>query len=110
MKRLVAVYDKAARAFLSPHFVMEIGQATRDFEDATKDEKSVISQHPEDYDLYYIADFDDQSGEVILKEGSPIKLMSGLNQQLKNFSQDIQEHIDETEVEINESEEIIKKN
>lgn len=66
MKKIFAVKDNAVQAFGQPFFVRSQGEAIRSFQDETNstDNNSAIARHPEDYDLYYIGDFDDQTGTL----------------------------------------------
>lgn len=43
----------------APMYVIHIGSAIRDFGDQCRDEKSVLSKHPEDYELYHHGEWDD---------------------------------------------------
>ena len=39
--------------------------AIRSFSDAVQDQDSAFNKHPEDYSLWEIGEFDDQTGEII---------------------------------------------
>lgn len=62
---VLAVFDSAVQAFGQPFFVPAIGAGVRSFVDevnrAAPDNS--LANHPEDYELSYIADFDDELGE-----------------------------------------------
>jgi len=47
---------------LQSFFFPEIGQAVRHFSDATQDPQSIVSKHPEDFTLFFCAEFDVSSG------------------------------------------------
>lgn len=66
MKPIYAVKDLAVQAYGTPFFVRAKGEALRSFQDEAnkKDGNSAIAQHPEDYELYYIGDYDDMTGEL----------------------------------------------
>lgn len=67
MKPIYAVKDLAVQAFGTPFFVRAKGEALRSFQDEAnrRDSDSAIAKHPEDYELYRIGDFDDQTGTII---------------------------------------------
>lgn len=57
-----SIYDSKAKVFHTPFFKQTPGLAERDFKQVTKDKDSMICQYPEDFDLYYLGDYDDQTG------------------------------------------------
>lgn len=63
MLKVVAVRDRAADLYRAPFFVPSVGTAIRAFSDHvnSKDDSDIV-KHPEDFDLYLLADFDDESG------------------------------------------------
>lgn len=68
MKLIVlSVRDRAADCFGQPMFVVSLGGAIRSFGDEInrKDVNNQLSKHPEDFDLYQIGEFDDNSAELI---------------------------------------------
>ena len=67
-KVVVAVRDLKASAFLHPHFQVSKGVAIRSFSDAVHDKQSMISQHPQDYQLYLLGELDEASGHLTALE------------------------------------------
>lgn len=67
MKPIYAVKDLAVQAFGNPFIVRAKGEAIRSFQDEAnkKDGQSAIAQHPEDYELYHVGDWNDQTGELL---------------------------------------------
>lgn len=61
---VVAVYDRAVGAYGRPIFVPSVGAALRSFQDEVnrKAEDNSMFNHPEDYELFHLADFDDVEG------------------------------------------------
>lgn len=57
-----AIWDIKTAAYLPVFFVRAPGEAMRHFMDAVGDGKSPMSRHPEDYELYQLATFDDVDG------------------------------------------------
>lgn len=63
---LCSVYDNAAKAYNNPMPVPAKGIAIRGFMDEANrpDQQNTLYQHPEDFTLYCIGEFDNESGEV----------------------------------------------
>ena len=61
---LFGVYDKKAEAFMSPFTFHTQGQAIRAFSDTVNDPATAMYRHPDDFDLYQIGLFNDNSGEL----------------------------------------------
>lgn len=74
IQKMYSVRDSKAQAFLQPFFSSADGAALRALSDAVTDGKSQLSHHPEDYILYAVGSFDDNSGEIIPL--NPIKLLA----------------------------------
>lgn len=62
---VVAIRDRAMDAFMRPFTMQTIGQAIRAFGDEINRQApdNPLAQHPEDYDLYHLATFDEETGE-----------------------------------------------
>lgn len=76
-----SIRDTKAEVFNTPFFQKTHGEAERAFKRLTADQQSMIAQYPEDYDLYYIGEYDDQTGKLITID-SPQHLVKAV--QLKN--------------------------
>lgn len=61
---VLAVFDSAIQAFGQPIFVPAIGAGVRSFSDETNRAAAdnQFYAHPEDFELRYLADFDDETG------------------------------------------------
>jgi len=66
MKHIYAVKDLAVQAFGDLFLVRAPGEAMRSFQDEVNrtDGKSAVAQHPEDYELYKLGDYNDQDGTI----------------------------------------------
>ncbi len=65
MKLVVcAIRDRAIDSFGQPMFTQAVGQAMRTFTDEVnrEDKANPLFNHPEDFDLYYLTDFDTETG------------------------------------------------
>lgn len=58
-----SIYDQAAKAFSRPMFVAQVGMAIRAFQDEVNNVKSPMHAHPDQYVLFEIGTFDDNSGK-----------------------------------------------
>lgn len=77
IKQLVTVYDSKAETYNAPVAAIAIGEAIRAFADAVNDGQSPFNKHPEDYTLFHIGTFDDQTCQVEMKE-APVSLGGAL--------------------------------
>lgn len=65
MKMVVcSIFDQAAKAYGRPIFVTVVGMAIRAFQDEVNNEKSPMYKHPDQYVLFEIGTFDDNTGEM----------------------------------------------
>lgn len=71
--RAFAVRDMKALAFLQPFFSNSSMSAIRAFGDAVAEEKSPFNKHPEDYVLYEIGGYDDNTG--MLTAVAPVRML-----------------------------------
>lgn len=80
MRRAVcAVYDSAINSYGQPFFVSAVGAALRSFVDEVnrKAGDNQLNQHPEDFVLFYLADFDDETGEFVPTDRGIVSLARG---------------------------------
>jgi len=82
---LCTVKDRAADAYGRPMFVPSVGVAIRSFSDEINraDAENQLYNHPDDFDLYELGEFDDNSGRFTLHE-EPKLLSLGKQVKLKN--------------------------
>lgn len=60
-----SIRDAKAEYFNTPFFQKTKGEAIRNFSNAVNDEKTQLNQHPEDFDLWKIGQWDDQKGQIV---------------------------------------------
>lgn len=60
-----AVKDRAVDAYNRPLYVPTVGVAIRSFNDEVNRKDSELSNHPEDYDLYELGQWDDQTAVFV---------------------------------------------
>lgn len=77
MMTIVTVLDKALGAYSRPMCVPSVGIAVRSFTDEVnrQDSNNEMYKHPEDFVLYGIGEFDEETG-VINAYQAPVKLES----------------------------------
>ncbi|WNK13105.1 MAG: nonstructural protein [Microvirus sp.] len=79
--QIFCIYDSKAAAFLQPFFSATMFTGQRAFTDAVNDKSTLFNKHPEDYTLWHVGGFDDETG-ILTPEAQPQNL--GLaNQYLK---------------------------
>lgn len=62
---IYAIYDTATGAYMRPFFMQSDGQATRAISDLVQDENHEVGKHPEDYSLFRVGIFDDNTGTLV---------------------------------------------
>lgn len=60
-----SIYDMKTGVFGTPFFALHIAQAVRSVADVGQDLGTTIGRHPEDYTLYRVGRFDDQTGMFV---------------------------------------------
>jgi len=61
-KLMFSIFDSKANCFTCPQPARSQGEAVRIFSDEANNPKSVISQHPEDFSLILVGEFNEQTG------------------------------------------------
>lgn len=62
---IYAVQDRKAGTFARPFTIQNDAMAVRAFVAAKQDPSSELSKYPEDFALYYLGTFDDDTGTII---------------------------------------------
>jgi len=61
---IYSINDNKAQAYLPPFFLHNKNIAIRHFADCVKDKNHQFAKNPEDYSLWEIGEFDDNTGEI----------------------------------------------
>lgn len=77
--KVYSIYDVKAKSFSLPFFAPNDQVAKRSFSDLVNDPSSQVSLHPEDYKLYYCADFDQQTCRISQSSALVGHLADGLD-------------------------------
>lgn len=74
MKPIFCIKDRAVNGFGEPMAMPSEQHAIRWFRDIVNSDKaqSAIARHPDDYDLYYIGEYNEDTAEMLEQE--PIRL------------------------------------
>lgn len=76
--KVFSIYDSKIHAYAHPFQMRTTGEAVRAFIDMALDSKTTIAKHPEDYTLFELATYDDNSGKFENLH-VPISLGDGVN-------------------------------
>lgn len=69
MKMIVfSVRDRALNGFMRPFVAPAVGIAVRSFADEVNKQDSPMFAHPDDYDLYELGTFDEETGLIVPRE------------------------------------------
>lgn len=76
--QMAAIRDRSIDAYRSVQPFRAVGEAIRYFQDAIQNPQSgAMHQHPDDFDLYLVGTFDDNTGQ--LQPQQPVKIADGKN-------------------------------
>jgi len=76
VQRIYTIYDSKVAAFLRPFFCRSDAEAIRAFTDTVTDPGSLLNKHPEDFSLFVVGDFDEETGRVV--SGKVVSLTTGV--------------------------------
>ena len=84
--KIYTIYDSKAKAYLNPFFQPEDGTAIRIFSDCINSKDHPFAKHPEDYTLFNIGAWADNTAILVMNE-APINLGNGIEYQTKTMEQ-----------------------
>ena len=62
---MYSIFDKKSLIYHPPQFCHNTGHALRHFQSQlNSNQKTVMSDYPEDFDIYEVGSYNDQSGEI----------------------------------------------
>lgn len=73
--QIVSVFDNAAKAYMQPAFVQNVGVAIRSFSDAANQPEHDFSKHASDFTMFHLGSFDDENAAFDMFD-TPAKLVS----------------------------------
>lgn len=62
--KMIAVFDKKTALFDNPFSVRHVGDAIRQWDVVRKDTENKFGKNPEDFDLFQIGEYDDETGTL----------------------------------------------
>ena len=62
--KIFSIRDSKAETFNSPFYQPTHGEAERTFRTTVLDPKTVINQYPEDFDLWYLGEYNSNDGKI----------------------------------------------
>lgn len=62
--KILSCFDSKAGVYSTPFYVASLGIGLRAFSDAANTKDSPVNKHPEDYTLFLLGDFDDETGHT----------------------------------------------
>lgn len=62
---MYSIRDAKSEVFNTPFYKGTHGEAERDFRSAVNDEKTQLNRYPEDFDLYYLGEYDNNTGQSV---------------------------------------------
>ena len=62
--KVFSIRDTKGELYHSPFFKTAIGEAERDFHAVVNDKSTTLSKYPEDFDLYFLGEFDNVTGKM----------------------------------------------
>ena len=74
--KIFTVYDVAAEAYLPPFMLHQQGMAIREFQNMCNDQQHRFGANPEDYILFELGTFDDETAEYETHE--PLSVANGI--------------------------------
>lgn len=63
---IYAVYDSKVKYFHKPMFMRNKGEALRSWTEVANEKDHAISRHPEDFVLFELGDYDDQTATITM--------------------------------------------
>lgn len=72
--KVFSIFDQKAGAFLSPFYMTTRGQAMRAFGDLATNPEHEVFKHAEDYTLFELCEFDQESGKFTVSEPQSVCL------------------------------------
>lgn len=71
IQKMFAAYDSAAKAYLSPFQLPREEMAIRAFTDVVNSKNHDFANHPEDYALFLLGEFDNRTGQFLCHTPGP---------------------------------------
>lgn len=77
LKPMYSIRDVKAETWALPFSSINNATAIRDFQTLVSDGRTLVGQHPEDFDLFFVGSWDEAAGAAV--EPARVKLANGLD-------------------------------
>lgn len=77
MQKAFSIKDSKAEVYNPPFFKPTHGEAERTFRELANDEKTNVNKYPEDFSLWYVGNYNEQTG--ILEPKEPTHLHNAIS-------------------------------
>jgi hypothetical protein len=76
-----SIFDKTAKQFGLPFFQITDETALRLFGNLVNDKDSMLNKNPDDYTLFQVGEFDEQTGDILSPAIGPVVIKNALEVQ-----------------------------
>lgn len=76
--KMYSVRDSKSNAFNPPFYAINEETGLRSFAQLVLDPAQTVSKFPEDFDLYHVGDYDDESGKISPQE-TPVHVQKAIS-------------------------------
>lgn len=83
---MFVIFDTKVQAYMAPSFMQSEGQMRRAIYQASKDQNTDLSKYPEDFIVYMVGEYDDQTAKV--ENNPPVTVGSVLQIALAELKQE----------------------
>lgn len=78
IQKAFSIRDSKAEVYFPPFYQKTTGEAERSFAQLVNDPQTMVGKFPEDYDLYLIGEWNDQTG-LLIPLDTPLHVMKGIS-------------------------------
>lgn len=79
MLRAYSIFDKKSSSYNTPFFALNDDVAQRSFDDLIRDKRTLVGQHPEDFSLFCVGTFGQESGELCPWSSGSVMVCDGMS-------------------------------
>lgn len=77
-QKIFSIRDAKSEAYNLPFYQSTMGEAERMFRTTVNDEKTMLNKYPDDFDLYYLGEFDTNKG-IFVSLDTPQHMMKSIS-------------------------------
>ena len=86
--KIFAIHDSKAQAHFPPFYLPTKAMAVRAFADMANDPTNNVGKHPEDYTLFHIGEYDDNTGVI-----EPLSPTTAINKAVNLVNPELQNQL-----------------